>query len=150
MCRRSQGPRHSHQAIRPSGPRAQGRQRTARSAAARRPRYRDTRRQWECTRNEQIRKRQEPDYFSYIAGGLKVFLDHGHIAKSRDPARLEGKPYGLLYSHGGGGAVKGPMERQFRSLGEQVGKTVESVGSPGKAALGNCRELGQQLARGGD
>ena len=87
-----------------------------------------------------------PDYFSYIAGGLKVFIDDWLIAKNKDPQGLEGKPYALFYSHGGGGKVRGPLEKLFAGMGKKVGQTVESRGQPGKDALAACRELGRQLA----
>jgi multimeric flavodoxin WrbA len=87
-----------------------------------------------------------PDYFSYIAGGLKVFLDDWYIARKSKRQGLEGKPYGLFYSHGGGGDVRGPLEELFGRMGSQVGQTVESRGRPNDAVLAACRELGRQLA----
>lgn len=88
-----------------------------------------------------------PDYYSYIAGGLKVFLDDWYIAKQSDDTHLTGKPFGLFYSHGGGGKVRGPLESLFASgIGTKVGQTVESKGTPDEAALAACRELGRQLA----
>lgn len=86
-----------------------------------------------------------PDYFSYIAGGLKVFLDDWYIVKQKDPTGLEGKRYALFYSHGGGGKVRESMESLFESMGEKVGETVDSSGRPGDATLDGCRELGSQL-----
>lgn len=88
-----------------------------------------------------------PDYYSYIAGGLKVFLDDWYIAKQSDPTGLEGKPYVLFYSHGGGGAVSRPMESLFEQMGAKIGQTVGSAGRPGDATLTACKELGGQLAR---
>ena len=88
-----------------------------------------------------------PDYYSYIAGGLKVFLDDWYIAKQKDPTGLEGKPYALFYSHGGGGAAQGPLESLFEQMGTKIGATVESAGRPGDATLKACRELGEQLAK---
>ena len=87
-----------------------------------------------------------PDYFSYIAGGLKVFLDDWYIARKSKRQGLEGKPYGLFYSHGGGGAVRRPLENLFSRMGSQVGQTVQSRGRPNDAVLQACRELGRQLA----
>jgi len=87
-----------------------------------------------------------PDYFSYIAGGLKVFIDDWLIAKNKDPQGLEGKPYALFYSHGGGGRVRGPLEQLFNRMGKKIGPTVESRGKPGKETLDACRALGRQLA----
>jgi multimeric flavodoxin WrbA len=87
-----------------------------------------------------------PDYWSYIAGGLKVFLDDWYIAWKSNRRDLENKPYGLFYSHGGGGAVRGPFEELFGRMGSKVGRTVESYGRPNPSVLEACRELGRQLA----
>ena len=88
-----------------------------------------------------------PDYWSYIAGGLKVFIDDWYIACKSDRRGLENKPYGLFYSHGGGGAVRSPLQELFGRMGSQVGQTIESYGRPNNAVLEACRELGRQLAR---
>lgn len=87
-----------------------------------------------------------PDYYSYIAGRLKTFLDDWYIAKKTNARGLTGKPYGLFYSHGGGGAVRGPLEDLFSRMGTQVGTTIASSGRPNMTVLRACRELGQQLA----
>jgi len=89
-----------------------------------------------------------PDYYSYIAGGLKVFLDDWHIAKQAKATGLTGKPYGLFYSHGGGGAVRGPMMKLFQGVGTLVGDVVESRGKPNQKVLDACRALGKRLAQG--
>ena len=86
-----------------------------------------------------------PDYYSYIAGGLKVFLDDWLIAKESDSKGLTDKSYALFYSHGGGGGVREPMEKLFYRIGDKVGQTVESRGRPDEAALEACRDLGRQL-----
>lgn len=87
-----------------------------------------------------------PDYYSYIAGGLKVFLDNWYIARKSNRQGLENKPYGLFYSHGGSGRVRRPLEELFSRMGRQVGKTIESHGRPNEAVLEACRDLGRQLA----
>ena len=87
-----------------------------------------------------------PDYYSYIAGGLKVFLDDWYIANTADPTSLTGKPIALFYSHGGGGRVRQPLESLFKRLGEQVGHTIESKGRPTEDVLTACQKLGKQLA----
>ena len=87
-----------------------------------------------------------PDYWSYIAGGLKVFIDDWYIARKSGRQGLEDKPYGLFYSHGGGGRVRGPFEQLFGRMGSQVGETIESYGRPNNAVLSTCRGLGRQLA----
>jgi NAD(P)H dehydrogenase (quinone) len=90
-----------------------------------------------------------PDYWSYIAGGLKVFVDDWYIACKSDRRGLENKPYGLFYSHGGGGRVRGPLEELFGRMGTQVGETIESYGKPNGSVLERCRELGRRLADAG-
>lgn len=89
-----------------------------------------------------------PDYFSYVAGALKVFLDDWYIARKTNASGLENKRYGLFYSHGGGGAVRGPLQKLFAHVGSQVGETVESAGAPSGAVLKACRDLGRRLAEG--
>lgn len=87
-----------------------------------------------------------PDYWSYIAGGLKIFIDDWYIARRSGLRGLENKPFGLFYSHGGGGEVRGPLEELFGPMGRQVGQTIESYGRPNNTVLEACRELGRQLA----
>ncbi len=88
-----------------------------------------------------------PDYYSYIAGGLKVFVDDFYIARKTNRQGLEDKPYGLFYSHGGGGRVREPFEKLFSmmKLGAKIGETIESNGSPNSKVMEECRELGKQL-----
>ena len=69
-----------------------------------------------------------PDYYSYIAGGLKTFLDDWYIAQRSNSQGLKGKPYGLFYSHGGGGAVRRPLEELFGRMGTQVGRPSSHAG----------------------
>jgi len=87
-----------------------------------------------------------PDYYSYIAGGLKVFLDDWFIAKKGNADGLTGKPFGLFYSHGGGGKVKGTLEALFARMGTRIGQTVESTGHPSDAVIDACKKLGRELA----
>lgn len=87
-----------------------------------------------------------PDYFSYIAGGLKVFLDDWYIAHRARPKGLSDKPYALFCSHGGGGAVRQSLETLFSRMGKQVGWTVTSHGAPTATVLEACRDLGRKLA----
>ena len=83
-------------------------------------------------------------------------LDHPHRKRINQlnammPGLLKGlegvtdKPYGLFYSHGGGGRVVEPMEKLFARLGTQVGQSIESCGKPDEKTLAACRELGKQL-----
>ncbi|MCY2928526.1 MAG: NAD(P)H-dependent oxidoreductase [Planctomycetota bacterium] len=88
-----------------------------------------------------------PDYYSYIAGGLKMFLDDWYIAKNIDGTGLADKHYGLFYSHGGGGKVGAVMQKLFGMLGKQVGQAVESNGKPTEQVLEACKALGRDVAR---
>jgi len=88
-----------------------------------------------------------PDYFSYIAGTLKTFLDDWYMARKVNPARLSDKPFALFLSHGGGGRAKQPFEELFGRMGTKIGTTVASQGRPTSATLDACRALGQQLAQ---
>ncbi|MBN1807956.1 MAG: flavodoxin domain-containing protein [Planctomycetes bacterium] len=89
-----------------------------------------------------------PDYYSYIAGGLKVFVDDHYIASElqRMPG-LRGKTYGLFYSHGGGGKVRGPLQELFKLVGTQVGEPVESNGMPHANVLNRCAEMGRAVVK---
>jgi NAD(P)H dehydrogenase (quinone) len=90
-----------------------------------------------------------PDYYSYIAGGLKVFFDDWHIEKGKNADGLENKPVGLFYSHGGGGRVLEPLETLGKKVGPQVGETIESKGSPSDEVLAACENLGKEVAEAG-
>ncbi len=88
-----------------------------------------------------------PDYFSYPAGGLKVFMDDWLIAKRQGNDRIEGMPVALFMTHGGGGAAKGPFEELFHHVGPQVGETVSAKGRPDEEQAEALRKLGAQLAQ---
>ena len=87
-----------------------------------------------------------PDYFSYMAGTLKTFMDDIYIAERNGVEGITGKPVGLFFSHGGGGRAREPFEKLFNRLGDMVGETVESIGTPGAIALDACNSLGKSLA----
>lgn len=86
-----------------------------------------------------------PDYFSYMAGGLKDFLDRTYYPSQ---GKVSGKPAGVF------GSAGGPAEKILSVLQQAVGwfklKPVgEPVGSSGgvsAGALTGCRELGRTLA----
>ena len=89
-----------------------------------------------------------PDYYSYIAGGLKMFMDDHYIYDVRK--KLEGlrdKPFVLFYSHGGGGRVKDIMPRIFGRIGTLAGEPVGSMGRPDQQILEKCKALGRELAK---
>lgn len=85
-----------------------------------------------------------PDYFSYVAGTLKTFMDDWYL--HRNQPGYKDKPYALFLSHGGGGRAQNALTL-FHHLGQQVGKTVISAGSPSEKNLDQCRELGRELAQ---
>ena len=89
-----------------------------------------------------------PDYFGYIAGGLKMFMDDHYIYDVRK--RVEGlrnKPFVLFYTHGGGGRVREIMPRIFSRIGTLVGGPVGSMGRPDQRTLERCVALGRELAK---
>ncbi len=87
-----------------------------------------------------------PDYFSFMAGTLKTFLDDWYLHRNKPGYKR--KRYVLFMSHGGGGRAKESMNL-FHHLGNQVGDIVISSGSPSEAVLRQCRELGELLAKSG-
>jgi len=89
-----------------------------------------------------------PDYYSYIAGGMKLFMDDHYIHDVRKGLKgLKGKPYVLFYSHGGGGKVRDAMLNIFKRVGRLVGEPVGSRGRPSPEVLEKCRDLGKALAQ---
>lgn len=87
-----------------------------------------------------------PDYFSYIAGGLKTFMDDHYIQDVRKGLKgLRGKPYALFYTHGGGGRVKETLSI-FKRVGTLIGNPIESNGKPSPKILDKCKALGKELA----
>ena len=87
-----------------------------------------------------------PDYYSYVAGNLKQFMDDHYIADVRKGTQgLKRKPYALFYSHGGGGKVIEAMHRIFRRVGTLVGEPVASRGYPSPEVLEECSALGKML-----
>ena len=88
-----------------------------------------------------------PDYYSYVAGNLKQFMDDHYIADVRKGMQgLKGKPYALFCSHGSGGRVREVMGGLFKRIGTQVGELVSSLRQPGPEILEQCRALGKALA----
>ena len=85
-----------------------------------------------------------PDYFSYIAGTLKTFMDDWYL--HRNEPGYQGKPYAVFYSHGGSGRVKEALNI-FSRVGIQVGKPVGSYRAPDRSVLDECKDLGEALAK---
>lgn len=87
-----------------------------------------------------------PDYFSYVPGTLKTFMDDLLLAERAGETGTKDKKVALLLSHGGGGKAKEPLEALFGRLGEVVGETITCRGEPSEAVLAQCRALGKKLA----
>jgi flavorubredoxin len=88
-----------------------------------------------------------PDYYSYVAGGLKTFMDDHYILRTRKGVKgMTEKRFSLFYSHGGGGRVKDAMVGLFKYIGTQVGDPVGCQGEPTADVLEKCRDLGWKLA----
>jgi len=85
-----------------------------------------------------------PDYFSYMAGTIKTFLDDWYL--HRNEPGYTGKPFVLFMSHGGGGRARDALT-VFSRIGTQKGELVSSSGSPSTQVLEQCRALGKSLAR---
>ena len=85
-----------------------------------------------------------PDYFSYMAGTIKTFVDDWYI--NRNEPGFQQRPYVVFFTHGGGGEGKDAFDI-FNNLGTQVGKTVECQGTPNAQVLEECRALGAELGR---
>jgi len=86
-----------------------------------------------------------PDYFSYMAGGLKDFLDRTYYPSQE---KIAGKPAAAF------GSAGGPPTNILGILDQAIGwfklkKVADSVGSSGgvsAGALTACQELGRKLA----
>jgi len=86
-----------------------------------------------------------PDYFSYMAGGLKDFLDRTYYPSQ---GKVTGKP-AITF-----GSAGGPPATVLRHLDQalewfKLKKVADSVGASGSVAaetLAECRELGRKLA----
>jgi len=88
-----------------------------------------------------------PDYFGYLAGGLKTFMDDHYIHDVNKGLKgLKGKKYVIFYSHGGGGRVKDVMQQLFSRVGTLIGEPVGSRGTPDQQVLEACKALGRELA----
>jgi len=89
-----------------------------------------------------------PDYYSYVAGGLKTFMDDHYILHTRKGVKgMKEKPYALFYSHGGGGKVREAMLGLFKYVGTLVSEPLSCPGEPTQDVLVKCRELGTALAK---
>ena len=88
-----------------------------------------------------------PDYFSYVAGGIKQFFDDLLIAKNQGRS-VGGKPCVLFLTHGGGGKAVDSLERLANSLKlVKAADTLSCKGAPeAKADVDKSTGLGRALA----
>ena len=85
-----------------------------------------------------------PDYFSYMAGGVKDFFDRTYYPTQ---GSVTGKPCGIFVTHGGRGQAVESVKTicatfEFKIVGEPV--LVE--GMPGAEARSTLANLGKLLA----
>ena len=87
-----------------------------------------------------------PDYFTYMAGGLKQFFDDLYIVAQAGRS-VKGKPYVAFLTHGGGGGAIASIEKLAQSMElVQVAESVSSRGAPSGTAADESVELGRALA----
>ena len=87
-----------------------------------------------------------PDYYSYMAGGLKQFFDDLCLA-SWARRNVTYKPYVAFVTHGGGGSAIKSIEHLAQSLKlEQVAPSVVCQGEPAGDVVEQCIQLGRKLA----
>lgn len=86
-----------------------------------------------------------PDYFSYMAGGLKDFFDRTFYPTQ---GKVTDKPYVAFVSHGGGGiAALESLERMCVTFKfSRVTQGLLAAGKPTEEILEECRFLGKTLA----
>ena len=87
-----------------------------------------------------------PDYFTYMAGGLKQFFDDAKIAEYEGRA-VTGKPYVAFVTHGGGGGAIRTVEHCASSMKfEKVAESLCVQSAPAGADAAASIELGRALA----
>lgn len=85
-----------------------------------------------------------PDYFSYMAGGLKDFFDRTYYPSK---GKVEGKPYFAFLTHGGGGKAIESIEKIATSF--KFKKVMEPVlikNAPSKEDGEKLIEAGKKFA----
>ena len=86
-----------------------------------------------------------PDYFSYMAGGLKDFFDRSLYPTQ---GKVTGKPCGIFVTHGGGGKAVESMRSMCISFRfTLIAEPVIVVNRPDKAAADKLKALGEALAK---
>jgi len=87
-----------------------------------------------------------PDYFSYMAGGLKDFFDRAYYPTQ---GKVTDKPCIIFVTHGGGGKAVDSVVKVCNSFKfKVVGKPVLVKGSPSGDDEEKLEELGRLMAVG--
>ena len=87
-----------------------------------------------------------PNYYSYVAGGLKQFFDDIHIAQGAGRA-TGGKPYVAFCTHGGGGSVNDTIEKLAAAMKlQKVAPSATARLAPEGEAVEQSIALGRALA----
>jgi multimeric flavodoxin WrbA len=86
-----------------------------------------------------------PDYFSYMAGGLKDFFDRSYYPTQ---GKVADKPCGIFVTHGGGGRAVDSMKSVCGSFKFKiVGEPVLVKNGPDKTAVEKLKALGKSLVQ---
>jgi multimeric flavodoxin WrbA len=87
-----------------------------------------------------------PDYFTYMAGGLKQFFDDALLA-SYGGAKTLGKPYVAFVTHGGGGGAVDSVVKLAGALKyTSAAPPLVCKGAPAGEAVQQAVALGKALA----
>ncbi len=85
-----------------------------------------------------------PDYFSYMAGGLKDFFDRTYYPTQ---GSVTAKPCGIFVTHGGGGKAVESVKKICTTFKFKIISTPILVNNrPGAEATAALRNLGKLLA----
>mgnify|MGYP001615014309 CR=1 FL=1 len=85
-----------------------------------------------------------PDYFSYMAGGVKDFFDRTYYPAQ---GKVVNKPCGIFVTHGGGGKAVESLQAICKDYKFKfVCEAVLVQGHPDEVASVKLREMGKLLA----
>ena len=86
-----------------------------------------------------------PDYFSYMAGGVKDFFDRSYYPTQ---GKVIDKPCGIFVTHGGGGRAVDSMKSVCGSFKFKImGDPVLITNKPDKPAIDKLKALGKSLVQ---
>jgi flavorubredoxin len=86
-----------------------------------------------------------PDYFSYMAGGVKDFFDRTFYPTQ---GKVTDKPYIAFVTHGGGGDAYKSIESMCRNFKfKKIAETVLVKNRPDEKKIAELEQLGNKLAK---